>query len=200
MPDTQHDQRHQRDGAILAKHVDQDLQHGLLVGRADGRGQVALDGEQQAQQQEEAEDGRAPDGRQHADRRAPGRVARLLGQVGRCVEAGDGVLRQQDAADGDVGRGGADGPAFGAVQARAVVEALEDLRGGLVGGRGGDDGDGEAADAEAVEDDGAVVEVLEQVHAETIEEAVADEDGDVYAERLACRGFVVVLHRGSGRD
>ena len=86
-----------------------------------------MDGEEEAEQEEEAEDGGAADGGQDADGRAPGRVLRLFGEVGGRVEAGDGILREQDPADGDVGGRCSDGPTHCTVHSRAVVEVLEDL-------------------------------------------------------------------------
>lgn len=70
-----------------------------------------------------------------------------------------------------------------------------------MGGRLGEDGDAEAHDAGRVQDDGRVVQVLEQVHAERVDDAVRDEERGVDADGLGRGGLVVwVLDRRHRRD
>ena len=58
----------------------------------------------------------------------------------------------------------------------------------------GYDGDGQASDTETVQDDGAVVEVLQEMHSKTVEQAVADQHGNVNTERLSSRRFIIILY------
>lgn len=87
VPDADHDEREEHERAVLAEHVDEDLQHRLPVARRE-RGLEVLDREEEGEQDEEPEDGAEPDRRHHADGRRPRGLARLLGEMGRGVEAG----------------------------------------------------------------------------------------------------------------
>ena len=64
----------------------------------------------------------------------------------------------------------------------------------------GEHGDDEREDAEGVQDDGGVVEVAKDVHAECVYKTVRNQDGSVDADSLAGRWDVVeILDGGSGR-
>lgn len=54
--------------------------------------------------------------------------------------------------------------------------------------------------AETVQDDGRIVQVLQDVHAKGVDQAVADEDGGVDPQRLACCGHVSRLDGCRGGD
>lgn len=88
MPDTDHDQRHKRDGAVDAEHVDQNLRHGLADGGADGVGEV-LDGEEECKEDEEAEYSGDADGCDDAHWGTPGSVCGLFAEMSACVETGE---------------------------------------------------------------------------------------------------------------
>ena len=79
----------------------------------------------------------------------------------RGVEARDGILAHQDAADGDVGRGRAHAPAYrvSRIDACTVVEFGENEARGLMCRCFSEHSNGEAGDADGVQDDGRVVEI-----------------------------------------
>lgn len=88
VPHAEDDETEEHERAVLAEDVDQDLQHRLPVGGGEGRLEV-LDREEEGEQHEEPEEGAEADGGDHADGGGPGRVARLFGEVGGGVEAGE---------------------------------------------------------------------------------------------------------------
>lgn len=61
MPDTDDDEGHQGDGAAGAKDVDEDLDYGLRDGAGDCVCEI-LDGKEEGDDEEEAEDGGDTDG------------------------------------------------------------------------------------------------------------------------------------------
>ena len=67
-------------------------------------------------------------------------------------------------------------------------------------GRFGDDGDGEGGDAQAVKDDGSVVEVFEDLDTKGVDEAVGDEDCGVDADDLGGAGCVAGFDGGEGAN
>lgn len=81
MPDADHDEAHEDDGAVVAEDVDEDLEDGLCVGGADGVVEV-LDAEEEAEEDEEAEEGGEADGGDDSDRGAPGGFAGFFGKMG----------------------------------------------------------------------------------------------------------------------
>lgn len=91
MPHADDDQAHQHHGTVVAKDVDEDLQHGLPVGAGDGPVEV-LDAEEEAEEHEEAEQRAETDRADHADGCAPGSLPCLLGEVRRRIEARQCVL------------------------------------------------------------------------------------------------------------
>ena len=91
MPDADDDDCKEHDRAVLAEDVEKDLEDGLPVVAADG-GVEVLDGEQQAQDQEEAEERGHTHGREHTDRCTPRRSRCLLGKMCGRIEASDRVL------------------------------------------------------------------------------------------------------------
>lgn len=91
VPDANHDEHHEDDGAGVPKDVNQDLNDGLSNVAFD-RCLEMLDREEERHEKEEAEDGRHPDGHEHAEGRAPGRVLRFFRKVGGSVKAGGGGI------------------------------------------------------------------------------------------------------------
>ena len=102
MPDADDDEGHEGDGAGVPENVDEDLQHRLANVRLDCFGEV-LDGEEEGDEEEEAEEGGDPDRHEDAEGSVPGGVVGFFGEMGGSVEAGDGVLGHEDAADCHVG-------------------------------------------------------------------------------------------------
>ena len=77
MPDTHHDKCHESNGAILAKDIDQYLQHRLASLAVDGAFEV-LDREKQGDEKEETKNSRTPDRHQDTNRSIPRSIGRLL--------------------------------------------------------------------------------------------------------------------------
>lgn len=101
MPDADDDEGHHGDGALVAEDIDEDLRHGL-ADRTGDRGVKVLDGEEERDEEEEAEDGGHAYGHEDAQRGVPVCVVGFFGQVGGRVEAGDGVLCHQDTTHSDI--------------------------------------------------------------------------------------------------
>ena len=93
----------------------------------------------------------------------------------------EGVLRREDTNDDDVRVARALAPAD-AVDTRVVDERREDELGGLVRRGGREDGDDHGGRPDGVPPDRDIVDVLEEVHAERVDEALADEDARVDAD------------------
>lgn len=109
------------------------------------------------------------------------------------------VLRHEDTDDHDIRRARALAPAD-TVDAGVVDELLEHKLGRLVRGRRGEHRDNERSRAHRVPPDRDVVDVLEQVHAERVDEALRDEHRGVDAGGDAWLGDEVRVERGQGRD
>ena len=196
VPDADDDEGHEGDGALVAEDVDQDLRHGLADRAVDCVGEV-LDAEEEGDEEEEAEDGGDADGHEDAERGVPGGVVGLFGHVGGGVEACDGVLGHEDAADGDVSGRGAHAPTG---VSGSVVEGGEDCLGGLMGGCFGEDGDGETGHSDRVEDDGGVVEVAKDRNPEAVDEGVGDEKSGIDSDGFAGGGGIRGADGGGGGD
>jgi len=112
----------------------------------------------------------------------------------------DRVLRHQQPTDGHIRRTCALTPSYRAIDARAVVEGCEHEACGLMRWGFCDDGDGEGGYAEGVEQDGGVVEVFQEAHAEGIEEGLGDEQGGVDADGAGGRGDVGCFDGGEDGD
>jgi len=85
-PRRTHDQGEERQSAVFAEYVNQDLENRLPVLARYCTVEV-LDREEESHEDEEAEQGAEADARYDADGSAPRRLLRLLAQVGRCVES-----------------------------------------------------------------------------------------------------------------
>ena len=95
MPDANHDETHECHCAIFPKYIDKDLQDGLLiVDKSNGNIEI-LDREEEGNQHEETEDGREAHRADYSNRRTPICFLRLFREMGRCVEAGHGILTHQ---------------------------------------------------------------------------------------------------------
>ena len=103
----------------------------------------------------------------------------------RSVETCECVLRHERSASCYIRRGSAFRPA-----ASAVVESGEDEFGGLVGWGLCEDGDGDGGYTEGVQEDGGVVQVAEEVHAECVDDGVGDEHCCVDADCFGWGGRV----------
>ena len=88
VPDANHNEHHEDDGAGVAENIDQDLNDGLSDVAFD-RGTEILDREEERHKEEKTENGRHPNRHQHAEWCAPGSVLRFFRQVGRSVKAGE---------------------------------------------------------------------------------------------------------------
>ena len=116
--------------------------------------------------------------------------------MGGSVEAGDGVLGEQDTDAGDVRWRCDFGPTTG-----AVIECRKDKLSRLMGWSGRNHGNGQRRDSGTVEDDGRVVEILQDLDTECVNQAVADEQCSVNADGLGwCRHEILRLDRGQSRD
>lgn len=110
-------------------------------------------------------------------------------------------MREQTAADGQICRRGALAPARVPIDARAIIDIAKDERRRLVLRRLREDRDRQRRHTRRVQDDGHVIEVLEDADAKGVDEAVGDEHGGVDADGLGRGGDVVgALDEGGGGD
>lgn len=174
VPHADHDYRHKHDGAVFAEDVNKYLQYGLRVRARDG-GVEILDREEQRDEIEKAEHGRHPDAHHHTEWRAPRRILRLFREMGRRIEACDGILSHQDPAASDVCGTRADAPTHSRGFTSAVVEFSENEFGGLVVGCLCQARHCNGEDAESVHDNGRVVEIAQGFNTEGVDHAVAEE-------------------------
>lgn len=152
--------------------------------------------------------------RGHSDRRASIRTCALpskpadypsgMDVPGREVNGAlltcDGVLRHERADDDNIRRARALAPS-NSVDARVVDKGLEHELCRLVARRRREDGDDDRRGPDGVPPDGDVVDVLEQVHAERVDEPLADEHPGVYADRDTwCRDEARAQRRGGADE
>lgn len=111
----------------------------------------------------------------------------------------DGVLREENAADGNIRWGRTFAPSLVPVDPGAVVERGKDLLRGAMGWGTGDNGDSDREDARRVEDDAGVVEVAQDAHPEAVHRYVRRQQGGVDSKRPTRRRSIICLDSGESR-
>lgn len=186
-------QTKKRNRPILTKNIQQNLKHRLPKRRLQQRIEI-LHGKQQAKDEEKPKHKRHAHRSHDANRRGPRRILRLLGQVRARIKPRNRKLRHKYPNTSDIRRRRPLRPPC------PVVESRKHKLRRLVRRCFCDDGDGKRADAEAVQEDGGIVEVFEDLDAKGVDEAVGDEEGGVDADDFGRGRGVARLYGSEGAD